>query len=217
MIAVVIRLWATHVNSDKKNSKWTVLYERLNFATAHQTVLSYLHFEGARPYDEAPSRSRSWAYHTCRPIQTTREYRDAILDMESRDLLWNIDEDKLSAIRKFVSDPVAIGPIELMPPIGTLQFSIRLVMMIDDHWAELKSKRSACICSPHYLPDNSINVYSTERENCLCFVHESGMFTKTAEKRSWLPKPCGAWRDHWWQLYDHGFVLAIPADCVIAE
>ena len=205
------------MNYDKNNSNWADFFERLKLETAHRTILSYLHFEGARPYDEAPTRSRSWAYHTCKPIQTIREYRDAILDMEARDLLWNIDEGKLTAIRKFISDPVAIGPIEILPPIGTLQFSVRLVMMIDDHWAELKSEQPVCICSPHYLPDNSINVYATELENCLYFVHESGILTPSAKKRSWRPKPCGAWRDEWWRLYDHGFVLAIPPDCVIGE
>ena len=205
------------MNSDERNDNWVAFNERHRLGTAHQTVLSYLHFEGARPYDEAASRSRGWASHTGKPIQATKEYRDAISDMESRNLLWNIDKEKLSAIRDFISDPKAIGPIEIMPPIRTLQFSVNLVTMLDEYWAKSEIERSGCIYSPHYLPDGSINVYSLKHENCLNFIHDSGMLSPTAKQQSWHPEPCGAWRDQWWCFYERGFVLAIPPDCVIGE
>ena len=104
-----------------------------------------------------------------------------------------------------------------MPPIGTLQFSEKLVTLFDEYWEKLNVERPSCIYSPHYLPDNSINVYSTVRANCLIFLEDSGMLVQAAKQNSWLPEPCGAWRDQWWRLYEHGFVLKIPPDFVAGE
>ena len=202
--------------SERHESEWRSFLGRLDFLPAHETLLSYLHFEGARPATEAPSRARSWAGRTCRPKQRVDEYESAIDDMLNRDLLWVIDESKRFAIEQYIAVPSAIGPIDNLPPVDTLQFSVRLANLMDEFWAAANSPRPACISSPHYLPDDSINIYSDSADNCIQFVSESGMIDDNFAGRTWTPVPCGPWRDEWWRLYESGFVLAVPAECRIA-
>ena len=198
-------------------SKWQSFMEELEFLTAHQTLLSYLHFEGARPAKEAPARARSWAGYTGRPVQGLNEYEFAIDDMLARDLLWIVDSEKQTEIDQFVSNPKAIGPIDIMPPIGTLQYSVRLANLFDKFWGASNCSRPTCVNSPQYLTDNSINVYSVSAEDCLQFIHESGMIEAHSLGRNWTPTSCGPWRDQWWRFYDSGFILKVPAKCRITE
>ena len=191
--------------------------DALQFQSAHETVLSYLHYEGSRPAVEAASRARSWAGHICRPRHAVLDYNSAIDDMLNRDLLWVIDEFKQAEIEQFVASPPATGPIDMMPPVGTLQFSIRLARLMDEFWAASDSPRPACIYSPLYLPDNSIRIYSNLAENCVQFVSEECMIAPESTNRTWTPLACGPWRDEWWRLYETGYVLNVPAECRIAE
>ena len=203
--------------SKKRENEWQSFMGALQFQYSHETVLAYLHYEGSRPAVEAASRARSWAGHICLTRLAISEYKSAIDDMLNRDLLWVIDESKQLKIEQFVASPAAAGPIDVMPPIGSLQFSIRLARLMDEFWATSDSPRPTCIYSPLYLPDNSIEIYSNLAENCVQFVSEDCMIAPESANQTWAPLACGPWRDTWWRLYETGYVLHVPAECRIAE
>ena len=204
------------MTSEQPESEWKHFLEQLDFLPAHETLLSYLYFEGTRPASEAPVRAQSWAGNTCRTKQGIEEYQFAIDDLLNRDLFWVIDESKQSAIEQHIHAPAAIGPIDIMPAVDTLQFSVRLAVLMDEFWADASSDRPASVYSPHYLTDDSIDIYSNSPENCIQFVNESGMVRDDSIGRAWAPKRCGPWRDQWWRLYQSGFVLNVPAECTNA-
>ncbi|WP_148618785.1 hypothetical protein [Mariniblastus fucicola] len=196
-------------------ARWASLMQQLDFGEAHETVVSYLKFEGARPASEAAHRSRNWARDTCPRALGVEEYRMAIDDMLDRGLLCVIDEYWLREIENFIVEPDAIGPIEILPPTGTLQYSIKLVRQFDAFWQSVGGRRPP-IYQPHYRTDQSIDVYSGNPPGCLQFISDSGMVEKRYVNNAWHPVKCGQWRGYWWGMYDYGFVLSIPHECRIA-
>jgi hypothetical protein len=179
---------------------------------AHQTVISYLLIEPPRPAVEAARRSRGWAKHTCKVVQTVSDYEAAISDMMSRGLLWEIDDNKRSLISEYLDATPALGPIDGMPEIGTLQMSIHLASLLDELWSGIDCERPGVIWACDWQSDKVDRIYSPTRKGCLDFLRDGladdGEFSREIQQLSG-PHPCGPWRCQWWRKYESGHVLEI--------
>ena len=179
---------------------------------AHQTVISYLLMEPPRPADEAARRSRGWAKDTCKIVQSLSDYESAISDMMDRDLLWIIDDNRLSLISDYLDATPALGPTDGMPGMGTLQISIRFANLLDELWAGIDCGRPGVIWSRDWQSDKLHLVYSPTRTGCLDFLRdELADDDDDTLKIEHLcgPGPCGPWRCQWWRRYELGYVLKV--------
>src|SRR5262245_56121190 len=88
---------------------------------AHQIVISHLLIEPPRLAVEGAQRASEWAKLTCKTVLPASAYQAAISDMIARDLVWEIDAAKQSLINDYLDADSALGPMEGIPDVGTLQ------------------------------------------------------------------------------------------------
>jgi hypothetical protein len=184
---------------------------------AHRTVLNYLHFEPPRPAVEAASRSRSWAKLTCKPVLPMADYQAAIDDLIARDLLWEIDAERQASIAAFLAASPALGPIDGIPEVATLEKSVRLAKLQDDFWSNVDAERPGAHWSRDWQTDKRHLIYSPTHHGCFSFLREELavddelLDANPPTDLQWLsgPVPCGPWRCQWWRKYESGFVLEV--------
>lgn len=178
---------------------------------AHQTVISHLFIEPPRPAVEGARRSRGWAKLTSGHALPVADYEAAISDMMDRDLVWEIDTDKLSRIADYLNATPALGPTDGMPQLGTLQISIGFANLLDEFWANIDSERHSVYWARDWQTDKLHLIYSTTRKGCFDFLRDELADDEPPSEMEHLagPNPCGPWRCQWWRKYDSGHVLEV--------
>lgn len=179
---------------------------------AHQTVISHLLIEPPRLASEGAARSRSWAKLTCKPVLSVSDYQAAMSDMIARDLIGVIDENKQAAISDYLAAAPAIGSVDGMPNIGTLQISTRFAKLLDELWASFGCSRPGVVWSRDWPSGKSASVYSPTRKGCFDFLRmELDVDEENPTEIESLsgPTTCGPWRCKWWHRFESGFVLDV--------
>ncbi len=183
----------------------------LKLNSAQKTVLSFLFYEPPRPASDAAKNSRRWATLTTKHVLAIDDYDRAVSELFDRDLICKIDDQSLELINEYFASDPAHGPLNGMPPKGSLQYSIRYAHTLECYLNEHGDGFDRT-WAYDVLTDERQIVYGTTHLNCMEFLRDQ----LSSEDEEWKtiskiagPFECGPWRLDWWSKYSHGFKIEI--------
>jgi hypothetical protein len=148
---------------------------------------------------------------TTKYVFSIDDYAAAIAALIHLDLVTEISVDKLQNIIDYLKADPAIGPINGTPAIGTFQFSVRYVRLLQTYLQYHGNGFDETWIYEMFSDERQV-VYGTTRRNCLEFLRDQ-LSPKDDDWKTILqirgPFPCGPWRSDWWSKYESGHTIEL--------